>query len=422
MSATNKKLPSAVRAVIDEAVTTLQKLVQIPSVTGNEQLAQEYLLSVFSYLGLKFDFWCPSLDELKNHPAFPMVSSANLGNRPNLVGIHEGTGGGRSLILNGHIDVVDPGAAEKWSHGPWSGAIEKEKLYGRGACDMKAGLLAGVFALEAVRRAGIKLKGNVYIESVIGEEDGGSGTLACLVRGYRADGAIVLEPTQLFLTPAQMGSLNFRLTVTGKAAHGSVRYEGVSAVEKFSYLHAGLLEWEAQRDKETDDLLYQHCLIKAPLCIGTVHAGNWSSTVPEKLVAEGRYGFHLNETLTQARKAFEEKISALAAADPWLRQNPPLVEWINASWEPATIETNHQLVAKMKESFQEALHREPMLAGVPYGSDMRLLTRYGQIPTLIFGPGDVRKAHFTDEYVPLGEYAEVISVLANFIVSWCNQE
>jgi len=126
--------------------------------------------------------------------------------------------------------------------------------------------------------------------------------------------------------------------------------------------------------------------------------------------------------LTEARKAFEDKIKELSNKDPWLRNYPPIVEWSDASWEPAAIDTDHPLVLKLSESFKDALGHRPRLAGVPYGSDMRLLTIYGKTPALLFGPGDVRKAHFTDEYVPLQDYRDAISVLAEFIFSWCNED
>ncbi len=418
-----ERLQKAVAEVMDEAVETLRQLVRIPSITGEEEAAQVFLAGLLKDTGLTTDFWYPQVEDLKNHPAFPMVNADNLGKRPNLVGVYHGKGGGKSLILNGHIDVVSPGEEEKWTHkNPWSGTIEGDRLYGRGSCDMKAGLLSGVFALKALLLAGLPLKGNVYLQSVISEENGGCGTLACLVRGYKAGGAVIMEPTRMFLMPAQMGVTSFRLTVRGMASHGSVRYEGVSAVEKFSYLHGGIIQWETEREKEIEGLLFRDYPIKAPISVGTVSAGIWDSTVPEKLTAEGRYGFPLNLTLAEARKDFEDKVKELSEKDPWLKDHPPAVEWINASWEPAEIEAGHPLVVRLSESFGAALGRRPRLAGAPYGSDMRLFTRYGNIPALLFGPGDVRKAHFTDEFVPLQEYREAIAVLAHFILSWCNED
>ena len=422
MDNSKDRLQKAVDEIMDEAVETLQKLVQIPSITGDEEAAQLYMAELLKDIGLETDFWYPQVEELKGHPAFPMVNSENLGTRPNLVGMLRGTGEGKSLILNGHIDVVNPGEEAAWKHkSPWSGIIENDRLYGRGACDMKAGLLSGVFAMKALIRSGLSVKGDVYLQSVISEEDGGCGTLACLVRGYKADGAVIMEPTQLYLIPAHMGATSFRLTVAGRATHGCVRYEGISAIEKFSYLHDGIIRWERERERGMSSPLFQDYPIKMPISIGTLCAGNWDSTVPEKLIAEGRFGFPLEMTLLEARNSFEDKIKELSKKDPWLKENPPVVEWFQEAWEPASIETDHPLVTTLFQSYIETMGREPKLAGAPYGSDMRLLTRYGQIPALHFGPGDVRKAHFTDEFVPLQEYRDAIAILAHLIHSWCNE-
>lgn len=417
-----EKLETALSEIKEEAIESLQKIVRIPSITGDEETVQIFLKELLEDIGLETDFWYPLADELKDHPAYPLVNSDNLGKRPNLVGKLKGKGTGKSIILNGHVDVVHPGDDNNWiDNNPWSGVIINNKLYGRGACDMKSGLLAGVFAIKALLKSGLPIKGNIFLQSVISEEDGGCGTLACLVRGYTADGAVVMEPTRMSLMPAQLGATSFRLTVEGCATHGCVRYEGVSAIEKFSYLHQGIIEWESQREKEVEwSRLFAGYPIKAPISIGTIKAGNWDSTVAEKLIAEGRHGVFLNQSLQEARQSFEDKIVELSLKDPWLKEHPPKVEWFEAAWEPAAIEPQHPIVLKLADSYKTALGRQPLLEGAPFGSDMRLLNLYGNIPTVIFGPGDVRKAHFTDEFVPIQEYLNTIAVLADFIYNWCN--
>ncbi len=417
-------LASALSEIKEEAVESLQKMVRIPSITGDEEEVQFFLKDLLEDIGLEIDFWYPRAEELKNHPAYPLVNCDNLGKRPNLIGKLTGKGKGKSLILNGHVDVVDPGDYDNWiNKDPWSGIIIDNKLYGRGACDMKSGLLAGVYAIKALIKSKLPIKGDIFLQSVISEEDGGCGTLACLEKGYTADAAIVMEPTRMSLMPAQLGATSFRLTIEGRATHGCVRYEGVSAIEKFSYLHQGILKWEKEREKEvTWSNLFAGYPIKAPISIGTVKAGNWDSTVAEKLIAEGRHGIFLNQSLQEARKSFEDKIIELSLKDPWLKEHPPKIEWFEAAWEPASIDPQHPLVLKLAASFRSTLGRQPLLEGAPYGSDMRLLCNYGNIPTVIFGPGDVRKAHFTDEFVPIKDYLDTITVLADFIYNWCNAE
>src|SRR6185503_10928012 len=162
----------------------------------------------------------------------------------------------RSLIFNGHVDVVPAGDPANWRYPPWQGAIVDDRVYGRGAVDMKGGLCCALFAARALRDAGVRLKGKLIIESVIGEEDGGVGTLAAVLRGYTADGAVIIEPTELCLAPAQAGALNFRVTIPGLAAHGCVREEGVSAIEMFIPIHAALMALERDRNAGAKDALY----------------------------------------------------------------------------------------------------------------------------------------------------------------------
>ena len=150
------------------------------------------------------------------------------------MGVWKGSGNGRSIILNGHIDVVPEGNLNDWEHDPYSGVVRDGRLYGRGSTDMKGGTVSLLLAMEAIKMSGIKLKGDVIFQSVIEEESGGAGTLAAVLRGYRADGAIIPEPSSMKIFPKQQGSIWYRITVKGKSAHGGTRYEGVSAIEKMN--------------------------------------------------------------------------------------------------------------------------------------------------------------------------------------------
>lgn len=411
------QIASITSAVAEEAVSDLVSLIRIPSVTGSEAAAQTWLANRLRDLGAEVDLWVPDRSELECHPAFAYVNSTDLDGRPNLVARFPGTGGGRSLILNGHIDVVPPGNRATWKHDPFGGEREGDRIYGRGACDMKSGLLAGIWAVVALRRAGVQLAGDVLIESVIGEEDGGVGTLATLVRGYKADAAIIMEPSRLAVVSHQGGAMLFRITVLGRNAHGSTRYEGVNALEKFFPIFQALQTLEAEYTiQAASDPLFRRYTIPAPTSIGIIRAGEWASTVPEQLVVEGRYGFY-GTTVSEAKKRFELRVAAAAAMDPWLRTHPPRVEWFGAVWEPAV--TPNDLVQAFVDAAEQALGRHVVVEGVPYGSDMRLLTNYGGIPTLIFGPGDIAVAHFTDEYVSIKEFMDAVRALAMFIANWC---
>lgn len=223
-------------------VGSVCNLIEIPSVTGAESAAQRFVASLMSEVGLGVDVWEIDLDTLRRNPHFSMGVDRKEG-----LGVVGGMGssGGRSLILNGHIDVVSPGDESNWKYPPWRGTVEGGRLYGRGAVDMKGGLCCALYAAKAVRDAGVELDGRLMVESVVGEEDGGLGTLAAVLRGYKAEGAIVMEPTELKVAPAQAGSHCFRIRVKGLAAHACVREEGVSALDKFMPIYNALMSLEA---------------------------------------------------------------------------------------------------------------------------------------------------------------------------------
>ena len=160
-----------------QVIGFLQDILRIPSVTGNEGEIQKFISAYIAEMGEEVDVFVPDLDELSKHPAFVKVFQSYDG-RPNVVGTLKGEGGGRSLLFNGHVDVIPEGADENWQHGCWSADIEDGKMYGRGAADMKSGVAAMTMALKAIRAAGVKLQGDVITEYVMDEELSGNGTLA----------------------------------------------------------------------------------------------------------------------------------------------------------------------------------------------------------------------------------------------------
>jgi acetylornithine deacetylase len=287
---------------------------------------------------------------------------------------------------------------------------------------MKGGLCCALFAAKAIHEAGVKLKGRLLIESVIGEEDGGVGTLAAVLRGYQADGAVVVEPTELFVAPAQAGALNFRVTVPGLAAHGCVREEGVSAIEKFFPLYQAILILEQERNRHFQDPLFTRYSLPYPICVGALQAGNWASSVAESLTFEGRYGVAVGENLKAARILLEETLAHAAKADPWLRDHPPQVEWWGGQFAPAGIPVDDPIVTAVSEALAEVRGYPAHLEGMTYGADMRLLVNEGRTPTVLFGPGDVRQAHRPDEYVPVVDLEIAVQTLALTALRFCGYE
>jgi acetylornithine deacetylase len=279
----------AVQARREDAVNLLQELVRIPSVTGKEGAMGEVVGRAFSERGLDVDTWEATREETEPYRDHVGEQSA-YEDRPNVAGVRSGTAQGRSILLNAHTDTVDPGDPTAWKGDPLSGNLEGDLLYGRGSCDMKGGLVTHLVALDALSDLGLGLRGNVTVAATVGEENGGLGALSTVLRGYRADAAIITEPTRLALVPAQGGSLVFRLKIPGRSAHAAVRDEGVSALEKFVPIFENLRELEQERNGVLSHPLYDTVRNKVPINIGVVRAGNWASTVPESLVAEGRVG------------------------------------------------------------------------------------------------------------------------------------
>lgn len=405
---------SVVAAIdLDGLISYLCDLVAVKSVCGDEVAAQEHMAAQMRRVGLEVDLWEIDLAELSKHPAFGMEVE-----RPRALGLVGSMGsdaGGRSLIFNGHVDVVDAGDESRWTYPPFKGTVANGRVYGRGALDMKGGLCCGLFAMKAIFDAGVELKGRLSLQSVVGEEDGGCGTLATVLRGYRADGAIVMEPTEMMIAPAQAGALSYRVTVPGLAAHGAFREEGVSAIEKFVPVFQALLRLEAERNARLRHPLFERYRIPYALSTGRLIAEGWPSSVSESLVFEGRYGVSVGEDLSSARAEFESCVLEAAEADSWLKEHPPVVEWWGAQFAPASIPVDHPLVQCLVGSRGE----RSVVAGMPYGSDMRLLVNEGGIPTVLFGPGDVRNAHRPDEFVPVDDLLEVTRTLALAALRFC---
>jgi acetylornithine deacetylase len=444
----------------DGLVAFLRDLIAMPSLDAGESPAQRCVATWMEGAGLETDVWPIDFDELNRHPDW--CHEVDRAEALGVVGwcgekaagrAAAGSGAGRDLLLNGHIDVVPVGDEAAWTTPPWDPGVRDGRVYGRGAVDMKGGLVCALFAAKAIRDAGVRLRGRLAVASVVGEEDGGTGTLATILRGHTADGAIVVEPTDLRVIRAQAGSLMFRLTVHGLSAHGCVREEGVSAVEKFLPLFAVLRRLEADRcgaagDEdllepgvvtETAGLgparatahaavagdphspLFSRYRLPWPIDVGTLRAGDWASSVPDTLVAEGRYGVAVGEDVAAARRAFEEAIARGSADDPWLTEHPPVVEWWGGRFDPAVTDSDSAIVTTVVGA-ASAIGSAPPVEGVTYGADMRLLVNVGGIPTVLFGPGDVRVAHMADEYVPIDQLRTAAKTLILAALRFCGVE
>jgi len=408
----------AVQARREDAVSLLRELVRVPSVTGEEGAVGSVVGRAFSERSLEVDTWEATSEETEPYRDHVGEQSSYEG-RPNVAGTRRGMGDGRSILLNAHTDTVDPGDPAAWKGDPLSGDLEGDLLYGRGSCDMKGGLVTYLIALDALSDLGLGLRGDVTVAATVGEENGGLGALSTVLRGYRADAAIISEPTRLALVPAQGGSLIFRLKIPGRSAHAAVRDEGVSALEKFVPVFENLRELELERNGVLSHPLYDALRNKVPINIGVVRAGNWASTVPESLVAEGRVGLIPGEEVDPFKDLVAERIAAVADRDPWLREHPPELEWFGGQFAPAEVEPDAPICEAIKEAHERVTGEVPAIEGVPYGADMRLFIHFGGMPCVMYGAGDVNVAHAPDEHISITELLTATSTVACLLADWC---
>jgi acetylornithine deacetylase len=402
---------------VDGLVEYLCKLISIPSVGGQETAAQRNIAAKMKKLGLSVETWDVDFEVARKRPEYsmPIARSEGIG----VLGTYGG--GGRSLMINGHIDVVSPGDESKWRHPPFRGTVDGGRVYGRGSTDMKGGIVAALYAIKAVIDSGAPLKGKVMLETVIGEEDGGIGALDAVLHGYRADAAIVPEPSELSAVPAHAGVMAFRVTVQGKAAHASLRTDGVSAIDKFLPLYEALKGLETERNARIKDPLYAGFDIASPLSIGKIVGGEWPGTVPENLYFEGRVGVHTDETCDLVKKQLESSVRRAADADPWLKTHQPRVDWNGYRFDPAKIPADHPIMETVKAAYRDVSGHAPKVEGKTYSSDMRLLVNLGSTPTMIFGPGELREAHTANESVSVESLEAAAKTYALAILRWCNQ-
>jgi acetylornithine deacetylase len=370
-------------------------LVQVPSVTGDERGVLERLAALARALGLRADLHEHDLAALRAHPGHPGEEAR----RDQLWGLTVSTGAGAGagrLALCAHVDVVPEGTVP-WRHGPWSGALEDGWLYGRGSVDMKGAAAAALHALAEVARTG-GAQAEIVLVAVASEEDGGLGAFAALERDGAFDACLIPEPTGFELVCAQAGALTFEGVVPGVAAHAAHRLEGVSAIDRYMPVHGALAEHERALNADVEHPLMGALELPYPLLVGRLEAGEWSSSVPDRLRFEGRAPVRVGEDVEAARAGVE---AAVAGACPQARMSWPGGQFASGQTDPA-----HPFALLVRAAMSAELDREVALAGVPWGADMRLWTARG-IPTVMVGTPGIELAHAVDERVRVDDLATV---------------
>ncbi|HEY1362736.1 MAG TPA: ArgE/DapE family deacylase [Xanthobacteraceae bacterium] len=402
----------------DEAIRFLQDMIAIPSVTGDEANIQKFLSGYMTRMGLDVDMWETSWEELKKHPAYRPVARGYEG-RPNIVATLKGSGGGRSLLLNGHTDVIPVGGGEGWSDSPWSATIRDGRIYGRGSADMKSGVASHIMAVECLMAAGLRPRGDVYINVVVDEEVSGHGTLDTVIRGYRADAGISGETSDLAVQPACIGRIWFEIEIHGKPAGIQKRYQGISGIELGNKIVKAVADLEARRVATVTHPLYPNALDTLPCIIGSFSAGNYPSAFPVNCLLKGSIGTVPGEDHEGVKRSLVEQVARAAAQDDWMRLHPPQVRFVGYDAEASEIPRGHPIVSTVCRSYKEVTGREPEISGRQGAADTRFLNRYASTPTVIFGPGSTAVMHADDEYVSIDDYLTAIKVVGLSICDWC---
>jgi acetylornithine deacetylase/succinyl-diaminopimelate desuccinylase family protein len=413
----------------EELIRLVSELVRIRSISpnypgikreevlGGETKVNEIMKQKMDLIGLKTDLWEEETG------------------RANLVGVLKSTGKGKSLIFNGHVDVVPAGAEEFWTEAlPWSGEVKDGKIYGRGTCDMKGGNAAAFIGLKALLAAGFKPEGDVILEYVVGEEgkDTDAGTGAVIARGYRADAAIVVEPSappyRLGILTASPGVLTLKVTVRGKRSHtcmwddvvragGAGEKVAVSAIDKAMIIYQGLknLDEEWGQTKAHPAFTRPGHFTICPT--GFVSGINGISNIPDECYMEYAIWHAPQETDVEVKREIEEQINRFAQTDPWLRQNPPELLWY-MWWPPFHLDADAPFCNAVTKAYETAMDKPAKMYGFAAVCDASFLSQSG-ISTITMGPGHLRNAHAFNENIDINELVDAAKIYALTIAEWC---
>ena len=403
----------------NEIVSFLQQLMRIDSETGREGRLQEFIGSTLRDMGLQVDSWVVDTRELEGHPAFIPIDGMNFEGRPNVVGILKGEPDTRWLLLNGHVDTITGKPLSEWIDSPFSGALRDGRICGRGASDMKGGLAAMTMAVKVLLDAGLKPRGTVLLEYVVDEEVTGYGTLSAIIRGYKADAGICAETSDMAVQPACVGRLWFTVDIAGNSASISNRWEAVDTIQKGIKIVQAVEDLEKMRHEDLHHPLYPDNRGAMPCAVCMFNAGTFPSATPDRAVLKGSMGLLPFEDVQEVKAQFAAQIERVARADPWMRNHPPRISFKDVGADGDEISVDHPIVQTVSRAFQQAPGSPPVISGRMGGADTRYLIKYGDTPTVIFGPGVTSQMHAMNELVPVANLIQATKAMALAIHDWC---
>ncbi|MBS4048041.1 MAG: ArgE/DapE family deacylase [Alphaproteobacteria bacterium] len=409
----------AVGSLRDDAVALLSDMVRCPSLLGDEKSAQDLVRGVFENMGLQVDEFAIDEEKLKSHPGYsPSIVSYD--GRHNIVGLHRPRHGtrGKSLIFNGHIDVVPVGAEALWTRPPFEPWIDGDKLYGRGAGDMKAGIVSYIIAMQALRKLGLEPAAEVILQSVVEEECTGNGALACLVQGYRAEAAIIPEPLPGLMV-AQMGVMWLALEVEGKPVHASVAHTGVAAIDFALYMFSELKklehQWNAPDGRHEHYRGHEH---PVNFNLGKIQGGEWASSVPTACRADIRLGFYPGISPTEVRETVEKLFAEAHRRHPQNNSLDYRIVYEGFQAEGFVLDMNAPVVTALTDCHRSVTGSDIEKRAFTGTTDARFFNLYGNTPATCYGPV-AANIHGIDEWVSIDSMMQVATVLALFTARWC---
>lgn len=402
----------------DEQLRFLQGLVRRPSTLGHEARVQAYVADELAALGLRPESWDVDHAAIARAKGYSPASWSYEG-RPNVTARWPAArGGGRSIILNGHIDVVPVAPEHHWTFDPWGAEIVGGRMYGRGAADMKSGVSAMVYAVRALREAGVELAGDVILQSVIEEECTGNGALATLVRGQEADAVLIPEPFGPTALVAQVGVMWARIMVRGRGAHVLGADKAVNAFLHARALVEAILELEAQVNAEEKHPAFADVPHPLNYNVGVVRSGDWPSAVPPECTLEVRISAYPGQDLARVQERFREHLLAAAARDPWLAEHPPEIGFFGFQAEGCVVDRNAPLFGALAGAHREVTGGEVEPYASTATTDVRFFNLYAGTPATCYGPVGAN-LHAPDEWVDLASVRETTKVIAATLVRWC---
>jgi acetylornithine deacetylase len=413
-----KKLMHTVERLADDIVDFTCRLVKEPSTLGNEASAVELMKN--ELVKLSFSPVMIPIDPaaLSGHPGFAQVPWGYEG-KTNVLAVRKPEKHlGKSVLFNGHLDVVDPEPVSFWDTDPFNPVIKDGQIYGRGAGDMKSGVAAMTYAVHAVEKAGFGLQAPVTLETVIEEECCGNGALACLEAGYDADAVLIPEPFGPTILTNQLGVLWFKVTVEGKPVHVLEAPAGTNSIEKSFVIVQALRKLEDALNKSQVPQAYRDILHPINLNIGIIHGGNWPSTVPAKTEMHCRLSYFPGTNYKEISHKIRTTIKAVQSDDPWLSENAPIVEFYGFRSDGHMVSRDLPAFNTLNDCHKSLTGKDAREYIATCTTDLRAFHFFGKGQCTCFGPSG-GNFHGANEWVNIQSIIHTARTYALFMARWC---